>query len=173
MHILRRKTFEPAKLVWPLAVMMLAVVAGAWGCSTDAPRENECPDTPHATFVLTLTAQDGVIPEDTWLEVKYGSGTERFEVQHPNTRGQVVFCQVLRIGQGGVGDAMPEGGAGGLGPIEKVRCRLWTDGPAHVTAKGGDYPELQEDIAPEKDECGIKQTEVQLELRHEPPQDRD
>lgn len=102
-----------------------------------------------------LRAEQGPLPEGTQINVRYGGNQdgESYTLGHPRTP-QAVFCDELSSTGGASSENQAEGaaaGAGGRGalgetssgtaapePVDELRCRLYTQGPARldVTAAG-------------------------------------
>jgi hypothetical protein len=128
----------------------------AAGCSSTRP-EQCSPAYSHPTFRLTVTADVTPLPGDLVITVKYGSGVEIYDVQHPNLSPEVVFCKKVR--EGGTTDK-----DAGAEDADAIVCDLWTDGAATITLMAEGYPEKKVDLSAEVDECGLKLKEESITL---------
>ncbi|MFW5739546.1 MAG: hypothetical protein ACOC1F_04195 [Myxococcota bacterium] len=149
-------------------------LASAWGfavltavaCSSPAPKHDSCGPA-HATFRLYVDADEGRVPADVQIHVRYGSGEESFDARDPDAALKVVFCELEREGEPDAGPdtagADPEAGA-----IRQVVCDLWTDGAATVRVEANGYPEVTRDLEAERDDrCGLLLTEARITLQRE------
>jgi hypothetical protein len=108
---------------------------------------------------LVVDVEEGAVPEDLRIRVRYGSGEESFEAAGGGEAPKVVYCEVHR-------EALAEDA--GQGPIQEVGCDLWTDGAATVwvTAKG--YVEVTRDLEAERDaRCGLVLTDERITLERD------
>ena len=142
----------------PLIVAALFATVTTTSCSPSAPSESCPPAYSHATFRLTVKGDGIALPRGVVITVKYGSGKEVYDVDHPNQTPQVVFCKQTQDG-GTIGvDAFDED-ASALTNAESIVCDLWTDGAATVSVKGQGYPDVEKDLVAERDDCGLKLAE--------------
>jgi hypothetical protein len=138
---------------WSLALLLLA-------CGHDPPPAIPC--GPEPDFIVSISAEDGLLPRDTVVRVYYGGGDSedpeefRIDEQAPHF---VLFCDVTD-GDGNVLDAgVP--GAGGEGggssessePVAGIRCRMWTDGSAQLEVESSLHPTQRLNLTPKKDVC--------------------
>jgi len=142
----------------------LGVISGALapllifsaGCRANGPPA-ECSGEP--AFVVTVTAQGGKLPADLELEVRYGGSQapETYQRRSPH-RPEVVFCSLDAEagGAGGAGSDSAAGAPGAGGEVsESLACRLWTEGPASVVARGGGYPPVLLDLRVDSELCTV------------------
>lgn len=113
---------------------------------------------------MVLTTESGPLPEDTRINVRYGSNQEGEPYAlHQRARKQAVFCEEDTT-QGGApptdgNDSDPltslEGGAAGAGgsgsgtsvtesAVWALRCRLYTQGPARVDVTATGYEPIED-----------------------------
>jgi len=121
---------------------VLGVAVASAGCGPDKRPQPFC-DGP--SFNLVVTAEDGVLPPDTRINVRYGSNQagEPYVVGQ-KTSGQSVFCEALSNAPGDAG----AGGAGADGPetpveVRALSCRLFTQGPAEVDVTATGYEPIK------------------------------
>jgi hypothetical protein len=105
-----------------------------------------------------VRAIDGLLPKGVVITVKYGSGKEVYDADHPNQSPQVVFCKQSFDG-GGVTDDASVDDASSSGLVEAIVCDLWTDGAATVRVEGQGYPEVERNLVADTDDCGLKLSE--------------
>lgn len=135
---------------------MLAIFAT--GCPDDPSVRDECDRKPD--FFLTVSAEDGTLPADLSLDIKYGGGDETLEWSR-NLKGQIVFCAAVAT-EFGAG----AGGASESKSYSSLECELWTDGPATVTATAKGFEPIERDLRVDAEECT---TEFELELTAKTP----
>jgi len=115
-----------------------------------------------ADFVVTINAEDGLLPRDTVVRVYYGAG----DPEHPEefrldatTPHFVLFCELIdREGNaidGGISGVGGEAGAGSdiADPVEGIRCQLWTDGSAQLEVESSLHPTQRLNLTPKKNVC--------------------
>ena len=129
--------------------MVLGIFAAPFSaCGPDAKPEQPC-DGPN--FNLVVTAENGPLPPDTRINVRYGGNQEGEPYALGETAApQAVFCVedtsvggALGTDEGesvaGVGGAASEATEPAIPDnVQALRCRLYTQGPARldVTASG-------------------------------------
>lgn len=126
------------------------VVLAACSSETDPPA-NECPG-PQATFDVRIFAADGPLPTDTQVDVMFSSGQEVYKLSEPEAPLETVRCSQVLEAEVAVA----------------LECALWTNGPATVTVVASGYPELEQELVHQYDECGIKTVSAELELMQTP-----
>jgi len=132
-----------------LAFLTAALVPA---CSDDGEPGTVCPDAIFPSFRVSVTSEDGALPEELRIEVTYGAGHEIYELDDDTRANKAVFCK-----------AEPEEAA----PPEAVVCELWTSGAASLKVTASGYETIDETLSAERDECGIKLTEVSRVLERE------
>lgn len=133
------------------------------GCSSDDAGSERCPPAhSHPTFRLRVRAATGPLPPDVRITVKYGSGVEEFDATSPPVDPQAVFCQFERSDS----DALEGGHRRGDRP-QAVLCELWTDGAARVHVRASGYEDIERDLVPETDRCGLVLTVEELVLERQ------
>lgn len=134
----------------------VALTLGA--CSSPVPNEAGCGPA-HPTFRLVVDAEEGAVPDDVRIRVRYGSGEESFEATGGGEAPKVVFCEVQR--EASAEDA-------GQGPIQEVGCDLWTDGAATVWVTARGYVDVTRDLEAERDaRCGLVLTDERVTLERD------
>lgn len=135
----------------PFAFVLLAAIFVP-ACSDESEPGPVCSDANLPAFRVRITCEDGALPDDVRIEVTYGAGNEVYELDDDTRANKAVFCK-------------PEP-ADAAAP-EAVVCDLWTSGAAtlKVTAEG--YETIDEMLSAERDECGIKLTEIERKLEKE------
>jgi hypothetical protein len=143
-----------------LSVVALVATIVVAACSTKNNQQCAAPSS-HPAFHLTVRAPGGKpLPAQLVLTIKYGSGEEIYDAEHPNQTPQVVFCKQVQEG------GSPEGGAADASNnAEEIVCDLWTDGAANVKIEAEGYPKMERDLSAEVDECGLKLTEATITLQ--------
>lgn len=117
------------------------------GCSDESePSRPACPSTTGPSFRVTITSEDEVLPSDTQVEVVYGAGHEVYSLDDATRAGKAVFCEPSA--------AFDAAGA------PAISCDLWTSGAASLKVSAEGYEPIDETLSAERDECGIKLTEV-------------
>jgi hypothetical protein len=108
-------------------------------------------------LTLTISAEDGPLPDDTTLRVTWSAGHEpAFALDDPAT------WQSLDEGANVVCDVDPS-----VLPTSALRCELWTSGPTEVVIDAKGYAKVDETFSPEvTDACGPVPTEVTVVLQH-------
>jgi hypothetical protein len=124
--------------------------AGIIACSVAAcgpgKRPPEGCDGP--SYDLLVRAEDGTLPADTRLVVRYGSDQEGepYALGQPG-RKQAVFCEE-DTEQGGAGGARAERAEAKDGAsrseVWALRCRLYTQGPARVDVSATGYEPVKD-----------------------------
>lgn len=145
------------------SLLVAAVTAAALGlaCSPSSPAETCPPPYSHATFRLTVKAEGTHLPRKVMITVKYGSGEEVYDAEHPNQSPQVVFCDQVQEDGGVIG-----GDASAAGAADSVVCDLWTDGAATIKIKAEGYADIERNLKAESDDCGLKLTQATVTLEH-------
>ncbi len=134
----------------------VALTLGA--CSSPVPNDAGCGPA-HPTFRLVVDVEDGAVPDDVRIRVRYGSGEESFEAEGGGEAPKVVFCEVAR--EASAEDA-------GQGPIQEVGCDLWTDGAATVWVTARGYVDVTRDLEAERDaRCGLVLTDERITLERD------
>ena len=133
-----------SRRIFPLAGLVVAAFAG---CGPDRRPDEPC-DGP--TFNLVVTAENGPLPPDTRINVRYGGNQdgEPYALSDSRQR-QAVFCDRIGVGAGGASGSAGAGSSGAdagdapsdtpsVDAVEALHCRLYTQGPARldVTASG-------------------------------------
>ncbi len=120
--------------------------AGFSGCGPDQKPPPPC-DGP--SLILLLTAENGPLPADTRINVRYGGNREGEQYVLGDTRTpQAVFCKELTTPPGDPdADASAAAGAGPTEPegVYTLRCRLFTQGPATLDASAEGYETLEDE----------------------------
>ena len=145
-----------------VATVTAAVLAASCSPSSDA---QTCPPPySHATFLLTVKAEGASLPRNVMITVKYGSGEEIYDAEHPNQSPQVVFCKQVGSDGGTIdGDASVQDASEPVS-ADAIVCDLWTDGPATVKVKATGYADVEQDLKVDSDECGLKLTNATITL---------
>ena len=123
--------------------------AGFSGCGPDQKPPPPC-DGP--SLILVLTAENGPLPADTRINVRYGGNREGEPYVLGDTRTpQAVFCKELTAPPA---DPNAEGsgsaGAAGASPttpegVFTLRCRLFTQGPARLDVSAEGYQSIEDE----------------------------
>jgi hypothetical protein len=121
-----------------------------------------CPVGPQPSFTLAISAQDGVLPNDTSLEVMWSAGSEPiFKLNEPTTwgtpeQGANVVCDV-------------DPASGPPDDLTELRCHLWTSGPTAIEVKAKGYDTHEETLVPmQSEQCeGPVPTEAAIKLLRE------
>lgn len=134
----------------PSRLICLLSLGGALiACSSDGAVEGEpCSKTVEPSFRVELTAGDGELPSDTRVEVTYGAGTEVYSPDDSTLAGKSVLCESWRGSTG----------------VRAISCELWTSGAASLKVSATGYDAIDEPLSAERDECGIKTTEIIRQL---------
>lgn len=102
---------------------------------------------------MLLTAENGPLPADTRINVRYGGNRDGEPYALGDTRTpQAVFCKELTSPPGGA-EPQANAGAGGTGdgatPPEAnvwgLRCRLFTQGPARLDVDAEGYEPIEDE----------------------------
>lgn len=118
-----------------------------------------CPTGPVALYTVHVTAEDGPVPTDTKLRVRWSAAEEpEFDLADPETwksveDGSNVDCNLPP-------DATPPV------TLEELVCELWTSGATDVEVLADGYLTVEETLTPaEMDECEVPvPSDVELEL---------
>lgn len=109
---------------------------------------------PEALFTIEIATEEGKLPLDTTVAVRWSAGEEpAYVLNDPTTHktledGSNVVCQPGgSVGAGGAGGMGGMGGQGG--GLAVLSCQLWTSGTTEVTVTATGYPELLETLKPE------------------------
>lgn len=130
-------------------------------CGPDKRPQAPC-DGP--SFNLVVRAEDGPLPPDTRINVRYGSNQDGEPYQlGQQASPQAVFCEEdtstggAPSSAGGAGGEVSETTAEPAG-VQALRCRLYTQGPARldVTATGYEPIERQDLSFDTRDHCQIE-----------------
>ena len=125
-------------------------VGWLWACGPDPKPEEPCNGP---TFNLLVRADGGPLPSDTRINVRYGANQDG----EPYALGKAGPAQAVHCtedtspgGQPSTTDDQDDAGNAGQGgsgnePVWKLRCLLYTQGPAHLDVTASGY-------APVKDE---------------------
>lgn len=135
-------THPPCPLdIAPLALLSAALVLG--GCGPDAaPLAGPCDGKNRPAFRLVITGSGAELPRDLVIRVRYGGGSEDYQLADPSRAPRVVFCSPATVDGGTVtqstdSDAGLDGGAPAEpSGLEGLSCELWTSGAASVTVEG-------------------------------------
>lgn len=148
-------------------------VMGLVACGPD-----DRPDTPcrGPSINLTLRAENGPLPADTRINVRYGGNREGEPYALGDGRGQAVFCDEDDSAGGASGSETSVGGATAaeeVRPVWALRCRLFTQGPARLDATAQGYePLVDEPLNLTNDErCEVPIDKVLQPLSIEPGDD--
>lgn len=141
----------------------LLLLLSAWlvGCGPDKRPEEPC-DGP--SFNLVVTAEGGPLPDDTRINVRYGSNQkgEAYALGQQSV-GQAVFCEEQASNAAGEAGSANEGAEG----VQALSCRLYTQGPARLDATATGYQTLKnEPLSFDKAYC---QVEIDVKLKRELP----
>lgn len=123
------------------------------GC-TQEPTYDGCYGE-HPAFVVTIRSNEGPLPPDTRLHVKYGSGEERYSLREPNAPANVIFCATI------AGDGAPDAG----GAVQALVCELWTQGAAQITVEASGYPSIMRNLKAQRNRCGIETVDDEFLLQ--------
>jgi hypothetical protein len=147
-------------------VVVAAVTAAAIGtaCSSSSPASTCPPPYSHATFRLTVEADSAPLPHNVVITVKYGSGEEVYDAEHPNQSPQVVFCGQVQADGGAIDEDASDQDASQPSAAGAIVCDLWTDGAATVMVTAPGYADTQQDLKADSDECGLKLTLATITL---------
>ena len=140
---------------WRYLVLLGSVAAPFAGCGPDQRPEGPC-DGP--SFNLVVGTETGPLPEDTRINVRYGGNQdgEPYVLGERRTP-QAVFC-AEDTSEGGASASEEQHGAAGAGagagaapvhghePVQRLRCRLYTQGPARLDVTATGYVPI-EDLA--------------------------
>lgn len=132
------------------AAIALCAIASCGKDSHDD--QGSCSTAPKPAFYLVVRATDRrVLPSDTTISVRFGSGSEEFSLDNPSTSPKSVFCGIVAPGAdvdaGGV-DAGPDSG-----PAQQIACSLWTDGAADVTVVAKGLASQEQSFEAKIDDC--------------------
>lgn len=111
-----------------------------------------------------LTAENGPLPADTRINVRYGGNRDGEPYALGDTRTpQAVFCKELTAPPADVSPEVGAAGAAGAGPttpegVYTLRCRLFTQGPARldVTAEGYESLENESLSFDDEERCEVE-----------------
>lgn len=135
--------FPKLRPSWILAVALHT--SGLVACSSESATEREpCPKSAAPSFRVEITAEEGALPEDVRVEVTYGAGYELYALDDSSRAGKSVLCETTEDASG----------------VEAISCELWTSGAASLKVSATGYEPIDETLSAERDECGIKTTEV-------------
>jgi hypothetical protein len=131
-------------------------------CGPDKRPQEFC-DGP--SFNLVVTAEDGPLPPDTRINVRYGSNQEGEPyVLGQQTSGQSVFCEELSDGAGGAGGGGPDLTDAEMPGVRALSCRLFTQGPALLDATAMGYEPIERmPLSLDKDDRCQVEIKVKLE----------
>jgi len=128
------------------------------------------------TYNLVVKAENGPLPSDTRLNVRYGGNNEgESYTLGEEPMPQAVHCDEDTSGGGAPGAPGAGGGDAGLGgagpdvsegtDVWALRCRLYTQGPARIDVTASGYEPIEEQalILDEKLRCQVE-VEVELEV---------
>jgi hypothetical protein len=128
----------------------------AWACG---PEDKPAPTCKGGTIVLVLEAENGRLPEDLRIKVRYGGNPDgEVYLLSEAVPHQAVFCKTdpERI-EGGMGGDGAEG-------VKTLRCSLFTQGPARLDAMAKGYEPI-EDEALSLDDDDRCEHEIKVTLR--------
>jgi hypothetical protein len=150
------------------AFLALMGVLLAPACSSEKVLPPACPPR-EAAFRVEVTAEDGILPPDTSIAVRYqGNQEERFELPAPSNRNEDVCCRLstATLSQLPAVECPGEGNVP-VAEVRAVHCELWTNGIAEITVRGGDYPDVIETLeaVARDDACGLETRPVRLVLQ--------
>jgi hypothetical protein len=135
-------------------------------CSSEEPLPAACPPR-KAAFRLEITAEDGALPEDTSLDVRYQGSHEAFELRSAARQNEDVCCRPVAAPLSSMpGVECPGGRAPDAGQVRALYCELWTNGIAEITVTGGDYPDITRTLeaVAREDDCGLETQSVRVVL---------
>jgi hypothetical protein len=146
--------------------LLVSGLAGAAfsGCGPDQKPPPPCEGP---SLILVLTAENGPLPEDTRINVRYGGNRDGEPYALGETRTpQAVFCKELSTPRAEEAPSEGEGGASSsseqhLG-VWTLRCRLFTQGPARLDVEAAGYESIEdESLSFDDDErCEVEKTVV-------------
>ena len=133
-------------------------MGGGSACASPDPDSVSCgPARP--TFRLLVDTEQGMVPEDIRLRVRFGSGEEQFELGGTEDH-KAIFCEVDR------------GSPTAAGPIVQLICDMWTDGAATIWISASGFVDVHRDLEAVRDpHCGLRMSEVRVTLVHDSEQD--
>jgi hypothetical protein len=143
-------------------LLVSGLVAAAFsGCGPDQKPPPPCEGP---SLILVLTAENGPLPEDTRINVRYGGNRDGEPYALGDTRTpQAVFCKELSTSPGE--EAPNEGGASSVDPppaVWTLRCRLFTQGPARLDVEAEGYESIEDASLSfdDDDRCEVEKTVV-------------
>lgn len=135
-----------------------------WACGPDNKPPPTCMGP---SIVLVVEAENGRLPEDLRLTVRYGGNPDDGEEYLLGEDGphQAVICK-QDPESGGAGAAGDGAGGASAGGVKTLRCSLYTQGPARLDASATGYESIMdEELKLGKDErC---EHEIKVTLRRE------
>jgi hypothetical protein len=116
-------------------------------------------------LILVLTTENGPLPGDTRINVRYGGNRDGEPYALGDTRTpQAVFCKEMSTpraeetpGEGGATSAIDERPG-----VWTLRCRLFTQGPARLDVEAHGYQSIEDQSLSFDDEqrCEVEKTVV-------------
>jgi hypothetical protein len=144
-------------------LLVSGLVAAAFsGCGPDQKPPPPCEGP---SLILVLTAENGPLPENTRINVRYGGNRDGEPYALGDTRTpQAVFCKELSTAR--AEDAPNAGGASST--IEQpeevwtLRCRLFTQGPARLDVEAEGYESIADESLSfdDDDRCEVEKMVV-------------
>lgn len=136
---------------WLLLLGLVSVPFAA--CGPDQRPDGLCNGP---SFNLIVRAQQGPLPEDTRINVRYGGNQEGepYELGKPRA-AQAVSCKE-DLTEGGASSTDPQGAAGDAGGsavdtlvdgaegVAALRCSLYTQGPARLDVTATGYEPIED-----------------------------
>lgn len=146
--------------------ILLVLAAAALGACNPGEEPGRCPDEVPPTFSITIRADEGPLPEDTVLTLRYGGGVEIYDLAKPGKSHSVLFCDPKRASDGtaGASGAAGAGGAPDGFATDALSCDVWVEGAATIEVSGGGYPVLSQKLEGETNDCGPRTVEAELIL---------
>jgi hypothetical protein len=158
---------------WRWLILLGLAATPFAACGPDHRPEQPC-DGP--SFNLVVRAETGPLPADTRIRVRYGGNSEGEPYELGTARSpQAVSClEDTSPGGAGSEDTAAGGGAGGAGggnegtDVYKLRCGLYTQGPARLDVNATGYEPIKDEQLSFEDErhhCEVKKTFVLAPLK--------
>jgi hypothetical protein len=124
----------------------------AWACGPD---DKPAPTCKGPSIVLVVEAENGRLPEDLLLNVRYGGNPDDGEAYRlgEDAPHQAVFCKLDPDANAPGGAAGDGAGGASAGGVKTLRCSLYTQGPASLDATAKGYESIEdEELKLTKDE---------------------
>jgi hypothetical protein len=156
-----------------LSILAGVFLAGLAGCGDPQPGPQRCGD-PGPAFLVTVSSPEPSLPADLEVTAHYGAGEESYRLTGTVAPSEVLFCSTHAAGgasqggsgQGGGSGNPPSEPAGGAGLGDSLRCELWTDSSVSFRVSSGRFAELEEELKPMVDRCGVVTTQHDFVLEY-------